>query len=144
MFKWTLSNLRSLKPRWWSPAFWFLPLLPLTLLVQPAGFDDVWLKISDYMQGSLGKVLIGLIVLVGLAAAVVRQSLMSLAVAVGGAISCTTHRTLSMAWWPHPTQCKPLYRHSCNHHGCKKNRLWPVFLHLHILFPAHRKFHNPM
>ncbi|EGN5360031.1 hypothetical protein IHW74_004551 [Salmonella enterica] len=51
------------------------------------GFDDVWLKISDYMQGSLGKVLIGLIVLVGLAAAVVRQSLMSLAVAVGGAIS---------------------------------------------------------
>ena len=52
-----------------------------------AGFDDVWLKISDYMQGSLGKVLIGLIVLVGLAAAVVRQSLMSLAVAVGGAIS---------------------------------------------------------
>jgi conjugal transfer pilus assembly protein TraA len=54
-------------------------------------------QISDYMQGSLGKVLIGLIVLVGLAAAVVRQSLMSLAVAVGGAISRTTHRTLSMA-----------------------------------------------
>lgn len=22
-----------------------------------AGFDDVWLKISDYMQGSLGKVI---------------------------------------------------------------------------------------
>ena len=62
-----------------------------------AGFDDVWLEISDYMQGSLGKVLIGLIVLVGLAAAVVRQSLMSLAVAVVVRSPCTTHRTLSMA-----------------------------------------------
>lgn len=51
------------------------------------GFDDVWLKISDYMQGSLGKVLVGLIVMVGIAASIVRQSLMTLAVGVGGAIS---------------------------------------------------------
>ena len=51
------------------------------------GFDDVWIKISDYMQGSLGTGLSGFFVLGGPAPAVVRQSLMSLAVAVGGAIS---------------------------------------------------------
>ena len=38
------------------------------------------------MQGSLGRVLVGLIVIVGVAAAVVRQSLMTFAVAVGAAI----------------------------------------------------------
>lgn len=51
-----------------------------------AGFSDVWTTITDYMQGSLGRVLVGLIVIVGVAAAVVRQSLMVFAVAVGAAI----------------------------------------------------------
>ncbi|TDB47865.1 TraA family conjugative transfer protein [Photorhabdus luminescens] len=50
------------------------------------GFSDVWQTITEYMQGSLGRVLVGLIVIVGVAAAVVRQSLMVFAVAVGAAI----------------------------------------------------------
>ena len=50
------------------------------------GFSDVWTTITEYMQGSLGRVLVGLIVVVGVAAAVVRQSLMVFAVAVGAAI----------------------------------------------------------
>lgn len=53
---------------------------------EQAGFSDVWKTITDYMQGSLGRVLVGLIVVVGVAAAVVRQSLMTFAVAVGAAI----------------------------------------------------------
>mgnify|MGYP007100772585 CR=1 FL=1 len=88
-------------------------------------------KISDYMQGSLGKVLIGLIVLVGLAAAVVRQSLMSLAVAVGGAIS--------LYYSPDIINGMMAASHAVQNHftgihvtimDVKKNRLWPVFLHL--------------
>ncbi len=53
---------------------------------EQTGFSDVWKTITDYMQGSLGRVLVGLIVIVGVAAAVVRQSLMVFAVAVGAAI----------------------------------------------------------
>lgn len=53
---------------------------------EQAGFSAVWTTITDYMQGSLGRVLVGLIVIVGVAAAVVRQSLMVFAVAVGAAI----------------------------------------------------------
>lgn len=53
---------------------------------EQVGFSDVWKTITDYMQGSLGRVLVGLIVIVGVAAAVVRQSLMVFAVAVGAAI----------------------------------------------------------
>ncbi|WP_338885756.1 TraA family conjugative transfer protein [Xenorhabdus sp. TH1] len=53
---------------------------------EQTGFKDVWEQITQYMQGSLGRVLVGLIVVVGIAAAVVRQSLMTFAVAVGAAI----------------------------------------------------------
>lgn len=53
---------------------------------EQTGFSAVWRTITDYMQGSLGRVLVGLIVIVGVAAAVVRQSLMVFAVAVGAAI----------------------------------------------------------
>ena len=49
-------------------------------------FDDVWTTIRDWMQGSLGKVLAGGFVITGLAAGVVRQSLMSFATGVGGGI----------------------------------------------------------
>ena len=50
------------------------------------GFDNVWAAISEYLKGTMGRVLVGLIVIVGVAAGVVRQSLMSFAVAVGAAI----------------------------------------------------------
>lgn len=50
------------------------------------GFDSVWAAISEYLKGTMGRVLVGLIVIVGVAAGVVRQSLMSFAVAVGAAI----------------------------------------------------------
>ncbi|MDG4698388.1 MULTISPECIES: TraA family conjugative transfer protein [Providencia] len=53
---------------------------------EQSGFKEVWMQITAYMQGSLGRVLVGLIVVVGIAAAVVRQSLMTFAVAVGAAI----------------------------------------------------------
>ncbi|MCC8367996.1 hypothetical protein J8V57_17295 [Xenorhabdus sp. PB61.4] len=53
---------------------------------EQTGFSDVWKTITEYMQGSLGRVLVGLMVVVGVASAVVRQSLMVFAVTVGAAI----------------------------------------------------------
>ncbi|ELI9034656.1 hypothetical protein EX227_14215 [Providencia rettgeri] len=51
-----------------------------------AGWDSVWEVIYTYMQGALGRILVGLIALVGTAAAVIRQSLMTFAVAIGAAL----------------------------------------------------------
>ncbi|MEQ9151895.1 MAG: TraA family conjugative transfer protein [Parvibaculum sp.] len=49
-------------------------------------FDDVWTTLRDWAQGSLGKVLAGGFVMTGLAAGIVRQSLMSFATGVGGGV----------------------------------------------------------
>ena len=66
----------------------------LTALVTPeaiAGtggteFDTVWTTLTDWMQGTLGKIAAGAIVLVGIIAGVARQSIMAFAVGVGGGI----------------------------------------------------------
>ncbi len=62
---------------------------------EQSGFKEVWMQITAYMQGSLGRVLVGLIVVVGIAAAVVRQSLMTLQWRLVRQLVCTTHRISS-------------------------------------------------
>lgn len=47
-------------------------------------FDSVWTTLTDWMQGALGKVLAGAMILVGIAVGVVRQSLMGFVVGVAG------------------------------------------------------------
>lgn len=49
-------------------------------------FASVWTTLSDWMQGILGKVATGAMILVGIIAGVVRQSLMSFAVGIGGGV----------------------------------------------------------
>ncbi|MCG8026309.1 MAG: hypothetical protein JAZ02_20410 [Candidatus Thiodiazotropha endolucinida] len=49
-------------------------------------FADVWTTLTDWMQGTLGKIAAGAMILVGIIAGVARQSLMSFAVGVGGGI----------------------------------------------------------
>jgi len=49
-------------------------------------FDSVWVTLTDWMQGTLGKIAAGAMILVGIIAGVARQSLMSFAVGVGGGI----------------------------------------------------------
>lgn len=51
-----------------------------------AEFDPVWALITDWSQGALGRVIAGIMVLVGLVAGIGRQSIMSLAVGVGGGV----------------------------------------------------------
>ena len=49
-------------------------------------FDSVWVTITDWMQGTLGRVLVGMMILTGIGAGVLRQSLMSFVVGVGGGV----------------------------------------------------------
>ncbi len=49
-------------------------------------FDDVWTTLTDWMQGTLGKIAAGAMILVGIIAGVARQSLMAFAVGVGGGV----------------------------------------------------------
>ena len=49
-------------------------------------FDSVWITLTDWMQGTLGRILIGLMVLTGIGAGVLRQSLMPFVTGVGGGV----------------------------------------------------------
>src|SRR4051812_44892034 len=71
---------------------WFFALtLVLFFMVDPAwagtggnAFDEVWTTLKDWMQGTLGRVISGGMILVGIVGGIARQSLMSFAVGVGG------------------------------------------------------------
>lgn len=47
-------------------------------------FEDVWTTIKDWTQGTLGKIIAGAMILVGIIGGVARQSLMAFAVGIAG------------------------------------------------------------
>lgn len=49
-------------------------------------FDSIWVTLTDWMQGTLGRVVAGSMVLVGIVSGIVRQSIMSFATGVGGGV----------------------------------------------------------
>ncbi|MBX2808176.1 MAG: conjugal transfer protein TraA [Cellvibrionaceae bacterium] len=49
-------------------------------------FGAVWTQLTQWMQGILGRIIAGTMILVGIIAGVVRQSLMAFAVGIGGGI----------------------------------------------------------
>lgn len=49
-------------------------------------FDTIWLTLTDWMQGTLGRVVSGAMVLVGIVGGIIRQSVMAFATGVGGGI----------------------------------------------------------
>ena len=51
-----------------------------------AEFNSVWETLTGWMTGTLGKVAAGSMILVGIIAGVVKQSLMSFAVGAGGGV----------------------------------------------------------
>lgn len=65
-----------------------LSMMPETATAGTGGteFASVWTTLTDWMQGTLGKIAAGAMILVGVIAGVVRQSLMSFAVGCGGGI----------------------------------------------------------
>ncbi len=49
-------------------------------------FDGIWIQITDWMQGTLGRIIIGLMILAGIGAGVLRQTLMPFITGVGGGV----------------------------------------------------------
>lgn len=47
-------------------------------------FDDVWETLKDWTQGTLGRIVAGAMILVGVVAGIARQSLMAFAMGIGG------------------------------------------------------------
>ena len=63
-------------------------VLPAAVMAGTGGteFDGVWTLVTDWIQGSLGRTIAGLLVLIGVIAGIARQSLMALAVGIGGGV----------------------------------------------------------
>ncbi|NLC21311.1 MAG: hypothetical protein GX771_05275 [Halomonadaceae bacterium] len=61
-------------------------LIPVVALAGTGGseFDDIWITMSDWVEGTLGRVIAAGIVVVGIVAGIVRQSLMAFAIGIGG------------------------------------------------------------
>lgn len=49
-------------------------------------FDDLWDRLEDWTTGTLGKIIAGAMILVGIIGGVARQSLMAFAVGIAGAM----------------------------------------------------------
>lgn len=49
-------------------------------------FDPIWQTITDWTQGSLGRVIAGSMILVGLVAGIASQSIMAFALGIGGGL----------------------------------------------------------
>lgn len=63
-------------------------LMPELALAGTGGteFDSIWTTLTDWMEGTLGRIAAGAMILVGIIAGVARQSLMSFAVGIGGGL----------------------------------------------------------
>ena len=78
----------------WHRVNWGLILAALGLCVAGdvlAGtggdeFSDVWETLKEWIQGTLGRVIAGSMILVGIVAGVARQSISAFAVGIGGGI----------------------------------------------------------
>ena len=49
-------------------------------------FDEVWSTITDWTQGTLGRIVAGAMILVGIVGGIARQSLMAFAMGIGGGV----------------------------------------------------------
>lgn len=49
-------------------------------------FDNIWATMTDWTQGTLGRIVAGAMILVGLIGGIARQSLMAFAVGIGGGL----------------------------------------------------------
>lgn len=57
-------------------------------------FDSIWTTVKDWTQGTLGRIIAGSMILVGIIAGVIRQSLMAFAVGIGGGVGLYNSPTI--------------------------------------------------
>jgi len=71
----------------------FLGLMLVAFLLAPeqahagtggTAFDEVWSTLKDWIQGTLGRIVAGAMILVGVIGGIARQSLMAFAIGIGG------------------------------------------------------------
>jgi conjugal transfer pilus assembly protein TraA len=57
-------------------------------------FDTIWTQLTDWTEGTLGKIISGSMIIVGIIAGIARQSIMAFAVGIGGGIGLYNAPTL--------------------------------------------------
>lgn len=82
-------------------------------------FDDVWNTLKDWTQGTLGRIVSGAFILVGIIGGIARQSLMAFALGVGGGMGLYNSPTIveSIMSATLPT-AMPAVVQICNGLGC--------------------------
>lgn len=65
-----------------------LALLPTIAQAGGGGgeFDEVWEQLKDWTQGTLGRIIAGCMIIVGIVGGIARQSLMAFAMGAGGGV----------------------------------------------------------
>lgn len=88
-----LKNKTSLSNQQWMMLGIALALVALIPVAAIAGtgtgsgdFDTIWDTLVDWTQGTLGRVIAGSMVIVGLIMGVARQSIMAFAIGIGAAV----------------------------------------------------------
>ena len=63
-------------------------VLPAAVIAGTGGteFDPVWTLLTDWSQGSLGRIISGTMILIGVISGIARQSIMAFAVGLGGGV----------------------------------------------------------
>ncbi len=77
----------SSKNRWATRiAALLVAFVPVIALAGTGGgeFDDIWITLTDWVEGTLGRIIAAGIVIVGIVAGIVRQSLMAFAIGIAG------------------------------------------------------------
>jgi len=57
-------------------------------------FDEVWTTVKDWTQGTLGRIIAGSLILVGIVGGIARQSLMAFAIGIGGGMGLYNSPTI--------------------------------------------------
>lgn len=81
-------------------------------------FDDVWTTLKDWTQGTLGRIVTGAMILVGVVGGIARQSLMAFAMGIGGGMglynSPTVVESIMSATLEHADKIAPAAIHLTN------------------------------
>jgi conjugal transfer pilus assembly protein TraA len=85
-------NMKSIRTLGTSPVAVAFGAMALTFLLSDAAyagaggeeFDEVWETLRGWTEGTLGRIIAGAIILVGIIAGIARQSLMAFAIGIAG------------------------------------------------------------
>ena len=89
-------------------------VMPQEALAGTSGteFDNLWTTLKGWVQGTLGRIIAGAMILVGIIAGIARQSLMAFAIGIGGGMglyqSPAIVEAILTATLPHADKVAPI------------------------------------